>query len=494
MLPTVGTGIGFLLFPALRKYFDPLVDGVTSSFEPIFPENSPQGIRQILGDIVSGLFASLPSSASPLVEVMDPHFHQCVFHDIDPRLIESAFSSLLKNFRLLTTDELPEVSHLVSGARSIALVNEVLRGYHAVIRTHYERQVAELSLLNTLSQISDTPQELTEAYLGMVTKTLGADYGLIYYEKGQESIRKERTPSHFLKLSQSTLELLLKDAETHDPLLVDQLTKLFRDNTHEDSLSPFDWSAIEKESLEDLEEGLFLSPKSPQSLVNRLHPRSLLLSPLYSGDERVGFVALMREHDPPFSPQDATFLGVSSKEMARILENRHLQRELRRLAQTDGLTGLLNRRQFFEVATNELERSRRYGREFGLLMIDVDDFKEINDTWGHQVGDRVLKSLADFLGSRARTGDLVARYGGEEFILLLLEASADSARRMAEGLNEGVATLKIPLDGKDLTMTISVGVSAFPDHGADLSQVISAADQALYLAKGTGKDCVVLSQ
>lgn len=165
--------------------------------------------------------------------------------------------------------------------------------------------------------------------------------------------------------------------------------------------------------------------------------------------------------------------------------------ELRRLATQDELTGLLNRRAFDKILSDEVERAHRFGRGFGLIMGDIDHFKRINDTLGHPAGDTVLREVAQRLQSGVRSVDRVTRYGGEEFAILVPEATLELTREIALRLAERVKTAPIRIGDNSLTITFSFGLAVFPTDGGDASSIVQAADQALYTAKAGGRNRVV---
>ncbi|MFQ5890243.1 MAG: GGDEF domain-containing protein [Gemmatimonadota bacterium] len=166
---------------------------------------------------------------------------------------------------------------------------------------------------------------------------------------------------------------------------------------------------------------------------------------------------------------------------------------LRQLSATDPLTGLMNRRAFDERLVEELARARRYGRPISIAMIDIDYFKQFNDTYGHVCGDDALRSVAATLRSRLRTGDVVARYGGEEFVVLLPETAAHTAVATAELLRRAVAASPLSLNGyrDPIPVTVSIGVASWPEHGTEISRLQERADDRLYQAKLAGRDQVV---
>ena len=173
-------------------------------------------------------------------------------------------------------------------------------------------------------------------------------------------------------------------------------------------------------------------------------------------------------------------------------ELEQLNKVLRELAIRDGLTGLYNHRYFQEALDMELARSRRHKLSFSLLFIDLDNFKQYNDTHGHPEGDRLLKDMARMVCARLRSTDVVARYGGEEIIILLPETPKDNAVVCAENLRRMIASHPFP--GRETQplgiVSMSMGVAAFPEDGEDARQLIRMADDALYRAKKEGRNRV----
>lgn len=169
---------------------------------------------------------------------------------------------------------------------------------------------------------------------------------------------------------------------------------------------------------------------------------------------------------------------------------RHAE-ELERLATTDGMTGIFNRRHFMVLADHEWSRSRRYGRPLSFLMIDIDFFKSINDCFGHEVGDRMIVHLATLARAGKRDSDVLARIGGEEFALLLPETDLAHARLVAERLRCDVAENPLIAKSDRISTTISIGVAARDDAMTGFVDLMRAADQALYDAKGGGRNRVV---
>lgn len=173
--------------------------------------------------------------------------------------------------------------------------------------------------------------------------------------------------------------------------------------------------------------------------------------------------------------------------------NEELQAANRVLAQqeaTDALTGLANRRHFFERANAEIARAKRYGHSLSLQMLDLDHFKLINDRFGHPAGDEVLKHLAKELLNSLRLNDLAARIGGEEFLIMLPETTYEESLLLAERIREIVAEICIPILGSSLEITVSIGVSVLEESDLSIDQVLKRADTACYQAKELGRNQV----
>lgn len=170
-----------------------------------------------------------------------------------------------------------------------------------------------------------------------------------------------------------------------------------------------------------------------------------------------------------------------------------LAERTRRLAVTDPLTGLLNRRGFREAAVRAVAQARRAGRPLSLVLGDIDRFKSVNDTWGHAVGDEGLEAFAEQLARGRRVTDLVARIGGEEFVLLLPNATAAAAVDIAERIRTDLREAGLEVGERRIPLSVSFGVAALGEGIAELDHLLRQADGALYRAKETGRDRVVLA-
>jgi len=175
------------------------------------------------------------------------------------------------------------------------------------------------------------------------------------------------------------------------------------------------------------------------------------------------------------------------------IANLKLRDAMRRMSIRDPLTGLFNRRYAEETLTQEIFRAKRQSTRIAVMMLDIDHFKQFNDSFGHDGGDAVLRELGAYLTDQIRGSDVISRFGGEEFLLLLSPTTLEGARKRAEQIREGVKLLAVRHARKSLgTITISVGMAVFPDHAAEPEALVKAADIALYQAKQAGRDRVVV--
>jgi diguanylate cyclase (GGDEF)-like protein len=225
---------------------------------------------------------------------------------------------------------------------------------------------------------------------------------------------------------------------------------------------------------------------------------SALSHPLRRGDEaqgRVsGVVSVARRR--PFTAPERELFDYLAEQAAVSIENVGLHETVERQAVTDELTGLFNRRRFQEAMATEVERSKRFGQPVGLVLLDLDDFKAVNDTYGHQQGDLVLREVARVLRETSREIDEPARYGGEELAVVLPGTDLEGAYNLAERVRAGIEELLLPLlDGDGaLRVTASFGVATLPGSADDMRGLVAAADEALYRAKRAGKNRTVRAE
>lgn len=213
---------------------------------------------------------------------------------------------------------------------------------------------------------------------------------------------------------------------------------------------------------------------------------------LRSGERAVGVLVIGSASRRDFTPAEMERLQVIGNQSSLALQNALLHEELERLSVTDRLTELYNHGYFMQHLEEEIGRAQRFGHVLSLIMLDIDDFKSFNDTYGHPHGDRVLQAVSMTITGMLREIDMAARYGGEEFVIVLPETDLEGALLVAERIRAGVELLSFEGFGivDDVHKTISVGVASYPRHAATMTALIVAADQAMYDAKRSGKNAV----
>jgi len=211
---------------------------------------------------------------------------------------------------------------------------------------------------------------------------------------------------------------------------------------------------------------------------------SIIGIPLKVGDMVVGVMNLSRSTLGGFSPSELRLLGLLSDQAAVAISNASLHQMISRQAYSDTLTGLPNRRALDERLEEEVQSARRNNYSFAVIMMDLDGFKAVNDTYGHATGDDVLRTVFGQMARGVRTTDFLARYGGDELSLILSQTEMSSAQVVTEKILEGMKKLKYKLpDGKRLRIGISGGIAIFPVHARNGPDLLRAADAALYQAK-----------
>ncbi|MGH9171226.1 MAG: diguanylate cyclase [Acidimicrobiales bacterium] len=221
------------------------------------------------------------------------------------------------------------------------------------------------------------------------------------------------------------------------------------------------------------------------------YDESLLVIPLVAGDRRLGALDVWRDGRDMFSDEDVERCAIFGYLAAAAWRSAQLYTELEQRVVTDKLTGLLNKRWWDELAPREAAQAIRSGSTIALLLVDLDNFKAINDSCGHAVGDVALRNAARVLAAAVRSGDAAVRFGGDEFLLVLHNADARGAERVAESVRKQLSELG-PVSDDVGSVTASVGVALFPAHGESLEDVVHEADLAMYRAKAKGRDQVVV--
>lgn len=220
--------------------------------------------------------------------------------------------------------------------------------------------------------------------------------------------------------------------------------------------------------------------------------RSELCVPLRVGDRLLGVMNAESARSFAFTDADERLLVTLASQLASAIDRLRTQAELRRLATIDELTGVFNRRYFFELARREFDRCQRLGHPMSAIMVDIDHFKAVNDKHGHAVGDQVLRAVVASCLKDIREIDLLGRYGGEEFTILLVECDQSYALHVAERLRASIAGNEIPTTRGPVSVTVSLGLAQLNIDTKDITALIESADAAMYAAKAAGRNRVAV--
>lgn len=245
------------------------------------------------------------------------------------------------------------------------------------------------------------------------------------------------------------------------------------------------WAEIIATNGTVIEKDLSSTPEAFRLFVESTSRMSI---PLISFGQTLGVLTLHSTQRNAFRESELQSLESVADICANSIQNAHYVDRVKQLAYLDGLTGIFNRR-FFELRImEEIERARRYGNQMAVIMADIDQFKQLNDEFGHLLGDEVLRQVSSIFHQQVRKIDVVCRYGGEEFAVLLTQTNPEQAMLVAEKLRKTVESWQFP--GVPRTITISAGVAAFPNHGRSRDEIVRAADSGLYAAKQSGRNRV----
>ncbi|MEK7393478.1 MAG: diguanylate cyclase [Fibrobacterota bacterium] len=222
-------------------------------------------------------------------------------------------------------------------------------------------------------------------------------------------------------------------------------------------------------------------------------PQEAIAAP-FLNDERqcFGVLSLETSTNGSYSELDAKLLSAIAAIAAGALTRARMYQEMERLATIDGLTQVPNHRHFQTLLNQHIDIATRYGHNIGLLLFDIDHFKQFNDTYGHAIGDLVLKEVARTVSGAIRSTDVLARYGGEEFVVLIPQSDATGAMQSAERVRAAVEGMNVTHEGKSLHVTISIGVCLFPEMATVKQDFIDGSDKAMYYSKKTGRNRVTM--
>lgn len=240
------------------------------------------------------------------------------------------------------------------------------------------------------------------------------------------------------------------------------------------------------EMIEDYQQWMGKMDLYEQSKIH-----AAIAAPLMIGNHFLGVIGIMNSDGKrKFTASEKSLMSLFAQQAAIAVQNAQLFEERKQQARMDLTTGIYNRRGLFELGIREIDRAYRFGRPLAAIMVDIDHFKQVNDTYGHPVGDLVLKELAVRMKENLRSIDILSRYGGEEFVILLPETSADQAAEVAERIRQVVAETPFTVEDLSLPITISQGVAVTNGEDSDMTKLIKQADNAMYVSKGYGRNQV----
>ncbi|OGK11396.1 MAG: hypothetical protein A2Y63_01570 [Candidatus Riflebacteria bacterium RBG_13_59_9] len=385
---------------------------------------------------------------------------------------------------------------------------KLFRDYMHLQENVLYRQVEELSLLGRVAQIIEADlvrdARLPEDLMARLMMILLADDGVVFFHSeyfrvvysklsGQERTRQDS--------AHMTDVLKTKMRPSLDPEVLDRFNQLTKEG--------FYWGVRHKEReisemLEEYYPRFHANP--PASKVQRIldfdlnNPltqictaHSYMTYDLHVDEENYGLIFVNRANPPDFTEEDYRFLVTFGGTFRQIIGNVILTNRLTEMATTDALTGVSNRRQFNTFMENEINRASRYNYSVGLAMVDIDDFKASNDTYGHQAGDYVLAELCRVLNEGLRATEIISRYGGEEFAIIIPNADYDVLRVVGEKIRSLIEDHEFVFNGAKMDITVSVGLALYPQMSVDGESLVEMADKALYAAKHGGKNLVRLA-
>jgi diguanylate cyclase (GGDEF)-like protein len=225
--------------------------------------------------------------------------------------------------------------------------------------------------------------------------------------------------------------------------------------------------------------------------LTEFQTQALIAVPLISRGRPLGVIELVNKKGAPaFDRDDLRAVTAIADYAAIAIENARNFQKVQELTLTDEHTGLYNARYLLSALEREIERANRFARPVSLLFLDIDHFKQVNDTRGHLVGSALLKALGAALLEAVRSVDSVCRYGGDEFAVLLLETHLDRAKVVAERIRHTIASREFVIEGAVVKVTVSVGYATFPEAGKSAKLLLGAADKAMYAAKAAGKNTI----
>lgn len=381
-------------------------------------------------------------------------------------LSSSIFFVVLMMYGLLDIDDFIFYEYILAAGLFIGVLIENQRRNNRIL----DRKVKEFKALYEISKIIDTfpsTQKILDNISERVAKTLEIDECLImlYDEKNDVLSTRARYGNINPEMVNAVFEkgegVPGKVLETKESVISSDLEK----DTHILKSFKYDFGI-----------------------------KSCAIIPLINNNNVIGVIAVYSKGKYEFTKDNIELLDIIASRITKVLENNKLYNEVKENSITDGLTRLYNYRYFYQVLKREMQKNLKQDKKIFVIMIDIDKFKQFNDKYGHIVGDKVLREIANIIKENIRRQDHAARYGGEEFAIILPDSNIDIARKVAERIKEKVKLVaeKIEeLKGKDIFITVSVGIACYPHCAQDIISLIEKADKRMYSSKESGGDNVV---
>jgi len=330
-------------------------------------------------------------------------------------------------------------------------------------------QTTIMNVINRIAQTEDKCEDILREILNVLTRVVNYHVGMILLKENEES-------SHLTVYVNQAVN------ETYVNAMVEK--------TKNDAITHLGYS-IDKTNIRIT---TFNQAGNSSSKDVPYKPKSYISLPLVAHKAVIGIISLSSSDDNMFGGEMNDTLIVVINESSIVINNVMLREEIKRLAITDGLTKCYNHRHFQEIIANEFNRCKRYKSLFALLIIDIDHFKNVNDTYGHMAGDSVLREVSSRLKNSIRDVDFAARYGGEEFALIFPATNLIGAFQTADRIRQSIADMTFSELPPEKQITISIGVSSYPEILAQTQyELIDRTDQALYRAKHGGRNKVELA-
>jgi diguanylate cyclase (GGDEF)-like protein/PAS domain S-box-containing protein len=460
----------------LEKIFDNSADGIgivdqrgnftkwNKAAEEIYGYNS----EEMLGKSALNLYENSNELDRMLTQLRQEGFVRN--YEIDMKRKDGSVIACSLSIRILRSDDnkvvgsvtvARDLTEIRNNLTNLKLINEKLQGL-ITESDHRNRQMAMIQEMGEVLQVCQTFEEIHDAIAHFAPKFFPGFTGALY----------------MINSSKDIFEMVATWGETSPQKLV---------FAHDEC-----W-ALRRSRVNLVD--------SSTSLLRCRHVSSplsfgYLCVPMMAQGEALGILHLQKvSSDEEGQMYAAGQLAATVAEgIALALANMKLRETLLGQAIRDPLTGLFNRRYMMETLERELSRTQRHGVSLSVIMIDLDQFKKFNDTFGHDMGDKLLTTFGDFIRTIIRKEDIACRWGGEEFFLILPGVSLNTALEKAEEIRSGTRQLQVLNGQPHLPVTISLGIAVYPEHGSTTNELIVAADKAMYRAKKRGRDRVITAQ